>query len=238
MYRFALIEDRQEEADNLVSVLNRFFQEAGNKEEYSLERFVSGEDFLKSYRPIYQVVFMDIDLPGENGYQASQQLRKIDEDVLLVFTTRLANYALHGYEVSAFDFMVKPYEYPIFKMKMDRILKKLSLTQEEKIEVMDTDRQRVVLPVSHIQYIEVMNHNVLYHTSDGIFHSRQTLSSVEEKLKEKGFAKPNNYSLVNLRMVKNVKQEVIDVNGTSLRMSRSKKKEFLDALAKYYGSTR
>jgi len=237
VFRFALIEDREDEAENLSLVLKKYFSEEESGLSFELNRFESGEAFLRSYRPVYQVVFMDIDLPGENGYQASQQLRKIDENVLLVFTTRLANYALHGYEVSAFDFLVKPYEYPIFKMKMDRIMKRLSLGQEEKIEVLDTDRQRIVLPASHILYLEVRNHNVIYHTLDGTFHSRQSLSSAEEKLEGKGFARASNYALVNLRMVKTVNQDLIDLNGETVRMSRSRKKDFLAALADYYGRT-
>ena len=54
------------------------------------------------------MILMDIGLPKINGMDAAAKLREIDSSVLLIFVTNMAQFAVKGYEVDAFDFMVKP----------------------------------------------------------------------------------------------------------------------------------
>ena len=51
---------------------------------------------------------MDIDMPYLDGMSAARKLREADQSVCIIFVTNLARFAVQGYEVSAFDFMVKP----------------------------------------------------------------------------------------------------------------------------------
>ena len=62
-------------------------------------------------------------MPGTNGMEASKLLRQKDEEVLLFFVTNLAQYALESYEVSAFDYIVKPVNYYNLALKMKRALR-------------------------------------------------------------------------------------------------------------------
>ena len=65
-------------------------------------------DFLEKYRANYDLVFMDIEMPVMDGMSAIKKLRQIDKNVLVVIVTNLAQYAVNGYELGVFDFMVKP----------------------------------------------------------------------------------------------------------------------------------
>lgn len=52
-----------------------------------------------------------------NGMAAAKRIRDTDEHTAIVFVTRMAKYAIKGYEVSALDFIVKPVEYGSFALK-------------------------------------------------------------------------------------------------------------------------
>lgn len=75
--------------------------------------------------PRYDIVFMDIQLPDMDGMTASRRLRALDRDVILIFVTNMANYAVSGYEVDALDFIVKPVSYFPFTVKPERALGRL-----------------------------------------------------------------------------------------------------------------
>lgn len=51
---------------------------------------------------------------------------------MLVFVTNMSQFAVKGYEVSAFDFMVKPVRYGDFTLKLDRITEKLASSEEKR----------------------------------------------------------------------------------------------------------
>lgn len=75
-------------------------------------------DFLAAFDGKYDAVFFDIQLPGITGIEAAKRLRKIDDKVMVVFVTNMANYALESYEVHAFDFILKPLIYDQFFYKI------------------------------------------------------------------------------------------------------------------------
>ena len=66
--------------------------------------FTSGEEFFESNILSYDIVFLDIELPGINGVSIAKLLREKNYSKILIFTTNLAQYALKGYEVDALCF--------------------------------------------------------------------------------------------------------------------------------------
>ena len=106
MWNIAIIEDEEAMSNQLVSYFAKFGKE--NNESFSFAIFNNAETFLKNYKKEYSVVLMDINLPGMNGMECVKKLREIDDTVLVVFVTNLSQFAVDGYEVKAFDFVVKP----------------------------------------------------------------------------------------------------------------------------------
>ncbi len=70
------------------------------------------------YRADYDIVFMDIELPGINGMEAAHRLREIDQQVILIFVTNMAQFAVKGYEVDALDYIIKPAQYGPLSIKL------------------------------------------------------------------------------------------------------------------------
>ena len=115
MLRVAIVEDNDRDAEYLLSHLKRYGRE--NEVEIESKRFSNGILFLEQYQGQYELIFMDIDMPAINGINVAKMLRERDNHVLLIFVTALARFAVNGYEVDAFDFIVKPLQYNFFSSK-------------------------------------------------------------------------------------------------------------------------
>ena len=119
MLKIAIVENEPEQADLLSGYIARYSQESGIK--CQVVTFSNGLEFISGYTPGFDAVFMDIKMPLIDGMEAAEKLRKIDEDVVLIFVTNMAQLAIKGYKVNAMDFIVKPVTYFDFSLEMDKI---------------------------------------------------------------------------------------------------------------------
>ena len=87
--------------------------------------------------------------------------------------------------------------------------------------------------ISDLYYVEVRDHDLIYHTKDGNLMIRGTMREAEENLKEESFFRCNKAYLVNLEYVDGFENGDALVAGERLMVSRARKKEFLDALNNY-----
>ena len=60
---------------------------------------------MEPYRPGFDIIFLDIEMPKLGGMPTAERIRRQDPDVVLVFVTNMAQYAIRGYEVDALDFV-------------------------------------------------------------------------------------------------------------------------------------
>ena len=125
---------------------------------------------------------------------------------MLIFVTSMVQYAVQGYDVNAFDFIVKPVNPTAFEMKLKRAVRALGLRRGSDLTLSAGGVTRVI-PSSAIRYIEVMAHVWTFHRP----------------------------YLINLRYVTQFTGEQVCVAGEWLRVSRARKKELASAVAAYLG---
>ena len=232
-FRVAVVEDQTDDAAVIDQHFKRFSHD--NAEcTFTLDWFENGQQFLFQYHPIYDIVIMDISMPGMNGMDVAAALRKVDQSVLLIFITSLANYAVKGYEVDAFDFVLKPVSYPSFSLKMKRVMGRLQALRGQEIVIRLRDGfQRI--PVSQIVYVEVRDHDLLFHTVGHEISSYGNLRQVEQSLDPRFFCRCSSSYLVNLSYVQSVRGNTVFTSLAELPLGRYKKKTFLAALNNYIG---
>lgn len=68
--------------------------------------FGDGAEILEDYQPLYDIILLDIEMPKVDDMEAAEQIRQNDSDVVLMFITNMASYAIRGYEVGALDFVM------------------------------------------------------------------------------------------------------------------------------------
>ena len=60
-----------------------------------------------------------------DGMTAAEEIRKLDQDVIIMFITNMTNYAIRGYQVDALDYVLKPVSYFAFSQKLGRAISKM-----------------------------------------------------------------------------------------------------------------
>ena len=234
----AIVEDELPSAQQLESCIRQYSVEYRVPVQISV--FSNALSFLDKYAADYDMVFMDIMMPMLNGMDAAHMLREKDEKVMLIFVTSMQQYAIQGYSVGATDFIVKPVTYPQFKLKFTKFLARLQATQEKKEThvLLKTGSGFVRLHPRQIAYVEVRAHHCVYHTDLGEYRIYQTMKSVAEQLEPCGFAKCNNYLLVNLSRVTGVSDMAVQLGKETLPMSHPRKNAFTSAVLAFSESQR
>ncbi|MCQ2772782.1 MAG: LytTR family DNA-binding domain-containing protein [Bacilli bacterium] len=226
MIKVAIIEDEQIHLDRLISILEQYSKETSS--EYEITSFSSPLVFIDSFKCDYDLIFLDIKMPGIDGMKVAHHIREIDPKVVLVFITSLAQYAIEGYSVNAVDYILKPYSYGEFKLKMNRIANKF-LVEDKKYIYCQKDRAKYKIATDDVYYIETNIHQVEIHTIDDSYTRYCALGVIEKELQGLGFVKINSCYLVNLRYVSSIyRDECIMKNGALLKISRSHIKEISD----------
>ena len=166
MIKIAVVEDEIEMTNQLLKYVKQFFNE--NDLDYSVATYNNAIKLLDNYDFSFDLILMDINMPLLDGMSASKKLREIDSEVTLIFITSLAQYAINGYEVNAFDFVLKPISYYNFALKLTRAIDKLSI-EDAKTLVINNKNSIKKIKVRNIYYIEVNEHKLIFHTIEGNF---------------------------------------------------------------------
>lgn len=232
MYHIAIVEDESDFSAQLQSYLAQYSDEQGIR--FKVSVFHDGMEILEGYEPVYDVILMDIEMPNMNGMDAAAQIRLVDPDVVMMFITNVASYALRGYEVGALDFVMKPVTYYTFTMRFARVLKRVRRREQQQILLTLPDGVKK-LEIQQIYYIEVQNRILHYYTDEGEYCVRGTMQSMEQVLAPHPFVKCNHWYIVNLKHVSEVRQNIVVVGGHMLEISRRNRTPFLKALADYVG---
>ncbi len=233
-YRVAIIEDDSEYSAYLEECLSKYGAAKGLS--FNVKTFSKGESFLDNYRQVYDLVFLDIDLGKGflNGMETAEKLRALDTMVLLIFVTNMPQYAPDGYNVDALDYCLKPINYSNLSVKLDKAVKVLSQRTGSPVKIKDKKGTRIVSS-NDIMYIEVMGHDLIFHTVDETIESYGGLSEKESELSGSNFARCSASILVNLSYIKGLYGDEISVGDQMLRIGRSKKKAFLEQLNSFLG---
>ncbi len=163
----------------------------------------------------YDVVFLDIDMPGLSGVQLAEALAELERQPSIIFVTAHSEHAVKAFEVAATDYLVKPVELDRLRVAIDRLG---PAHQEgariERIPVEKTGK-KLLLQVEDIYYIMAKDDYSYLHTGTERYLSTISLAQLEHRLEPSGFFRVHRRYLVNLAQVR----EVVPMYGGTLLLT-------------------
>lgn len=232
MIRIAIAEDEAAYRTQLHQYINQYAAESA--QQISTTFFADGDELVEQYRAQFDIVLLDIEMTFMDGMAAAREIRQKDPEVVIIFITNMAQYAIRGYEVNAFDYVLKPVSYFAFAQRLGRAISRMKKQEKACLTV----AQRGVthkLELERILYVESEGHNLVFATLDGSINASGTITELEKKLGGKGFYRCNKGALVNLDYVTAVRDGCAIAGNTAIPISRARKTDFLQALAAHLG---
>ena len=219
--KIALIDDQPDMLERLYSILKEELPSA------NYFTFSSGEDFLQTWSEgAYNLIVLDMFMPGLLGIDVARAIRDTDLDVRLVFCTTSNEFASESYEVAANYYLQKP----ISNESIKRMLKMARLDHYENNRfVRLPDGQRVVL--RNIIYTEYYNHSILIHCKNNeTIQTRMSQTDWETLLQEHDYLCSTSKGIVaNFYEVAKIEDGVFWMNdGSQVPISRRKLKEITE----------
>lgn len=144
------------------------------------------------------VIFLDINMPKLDGLTFSKVINTLPVKPILVFITAYSEHALEAFEVSAFDYILKPYS----QTRIADTLQRLENSAAAKLHIdritLWKNEKLVVLDANDIYYCEAHKHEVNVYTKDEHFIVNSSISDFHKKLKQDSFFRCHRSYIVNI----------------------------------------
>lgn len=144
------------------------------------------------------LLFLDIHLPGLKGIDL---LRTLASPPQVIITTAYNEYALQGYEMNVIDYLLKPIEFKRFLQAVNKVQRPSSMTVSDTLTI-QTDKKKVIIPLSDILFIESQKEYIQIQTISEVYHTKYSLTKVENELDVSRFLRIHRSFIVGLRHIK------------------------------------
>lgn len=228
--KIAICDDEEQERNHLLKLLRVY--ELEHSVLLECWTFKSGVDLLYGMRGgEYDLIFLDVLMPGFSGLETAHELRELDKSVKLIFYTSSPEFAVESYSVDAYYYLLKPAtEQSLFPL-LDRVQSELTVSQEQGLLL--KGREGVIrVPFAGLEYVEVMNKTVFFHLAGGIVHKvTGALADFEgELLARPEFLKIHRSYLVNLTYIQGISTKgALTKAGQAIPVSRVQYNQIKDA---------
>lgn len=248
MMKVVLIDDEVHSLESLVYLLNQ------NCPDIEIaDQCRNGEQGIKAIRKNQpDIVFLDIEMPGMNGFEVLEQLP--DKHLQVIFTTAYDHYAINAIKVSAMDYLLKPIDEQELIEAVQKASAELERTDTSKqlevlltnIQGLDGGFQKLAIPsLEGLQFIDI--DDIMYCAADGNYTHvftqdgkehliSKTLKEIGEMLNQPAFFRTHQSYLVNLKYIseyiRGAGGQLILQDGTSVQVARSKKEALLKMIYK------
>lgn len=229
--RIAIVDDKQEIQQQLGEFIKTYSTD--QQIPITVTYFSNGLEIVDNYRSNFDVIYFDVQMPIMDGMTAAKKIRQVDENVIIVFLTNYVQWAVEGYSVNAFDFILKPLSYFVFTEHFKKIQRKILETNKSILIKNKNGMIRILL--NNLYFVESDGHYLIFHTVEKNIETIGSMKKIESELASKNFFRCNNGYLVNLAHVNNFTGNIVQVGHYDLQISRPRKKLFIQALTNYLG---
>jgi len=219
MLRIAVCDDENIIAQQIEDMIRKFLPEC------NISKYLSGNDLLESCLK-FDIIFLDIQMENMNGMETAREIRRCEEDTVIIFITGIKEYVFEAFDVSAFHYLLKPVNEEKLKEVVCRASKSIKKTEKQQIFIKTRDKS-IALDINDILFMENEMRKIAVHTKIEIIRFYGVMSKLEEKVGNNFYRCHRGY-LVNMTYIAEYDNENIYLtNGDKVYLAREKYQDFV-----------
>lgn len=215
--RIAVCED-----NNIVAAFMEDYIASMEAENIEYEIFTSGDDlihYMEQENVTFNILFMDIEMPGRNGIETSAYVREKDKNALIIFITDHKEYVYEVFDVLPFRFLIKPVTREALNLVMKKAFEHFNLTKQ--VFFFKQNKTQLQVAFDEIIYFEGNLRKVRLVTTGGEYDFYGKISEVVKKLDGNLFLQIHNSYIVNMDQICKISESVVLLkSGITLPISK------------------
>ncbi|CEO32643.1 LytR/AlgR family response regulator transcription factor [Paraclostridium sordellii] len=229
MLKIAICDDEKSQINLLKNILSIHLDLKGL--DYRIYEFDCGESLIDSItKESYDIIFSDIEMKAINGIDTAKNIRLHNKKSVIIFVTSYPDFVFQGYEVKAFNYILKPYTSEKIGKVLDSALEELNEIQD-KFYVVESKSKTVKINLSNTYYFTSDKRKVNAVTFTETIDFYDKLDNLEKNLPS-FFVRIHQRYLVNINHVSSVESSSLVINKEVLPISRGRYNSFMIEFAK------
>lgn len=157
------------------------------------------------------IIFLDVNMPELLGIEVISLLPK---NIAVIFTTGHSKYALQAFQLDAFDFLLKPFNYSTFHKSVTKAIERIGkVNSKEEIESIfinpGTKGKIIQLLIAKISHIEALDHSVCIFLPNETFVTKVNLKEMQAKLPPSRFIRVHRSFIINIDLIQAIEANFI-----------------------------
>lgn len=190
--------------------------------------FDNGEALLSKGQD-FDLILMDFKLPGKNGMEVIEQLRREKNKCQVIFITSYQEYALQAFHVDAVHYLLKPLSDEKLYEALERSMERMGKYDSKTLAITKGVCTEVVF-LKDILYCEVLDHRLYIHTKSMTYDYLGTLEKLQKQLDSRFFRCHKSY-IVNMNQIVSRQGDTATVaGGGQVLISRRRQQDFSQRL--------
>ena len=214
MIQIAFCDDDQTVLDQLSALLEKY--RAQRCVQIQCTAFHSPLDLLAEIEKgtRYDILFLDVIMPAENGITAAKEIRQYDNVVKIIFLTSSAEFAVESYVVGAYFYQLKPIWEDSFFRLTDSMIAECRRADQRSL-ILRCKRGVTRITLDSLEYCEVQGRTLVLHLLDGtVIESSGSMDELARQLADyPGFLRPHRSYLVNMEYIHNITAKSITMES-------------------------
>ncbi len=174
------------------------------------------------------LLLLDINMPQVNGIEL---YKRIEQNPMVIFTTAYPEYAIEGFNLSAVDYIVKPYSFERFAAAIQKATEYHDFVNQQedgapRYLYVKADYSLVKIPLSDILYIEALaDYLKIFLPNKKFVLTRMTMKNMTDKLPQKEFIRVHRSFIIPLKQIVSIRNKIIQLPNKEIPIGTSYEEE-------------
>lgn len=206
MVRIGVIEDDSNMRKVTKKIISKVIQEY---EDVKCKEFESAEEFQQE-KVNYDIVILDIDLPGMNGIELGKRIFRNSKDTILIYLTSYSEYAWESYLIEAYQYILKSNMEERFPLILRRVVGE-KVKEKKEYRVFGNSYKKIKLYYKDIIYIQKEKEKKYteYVTKSGTYRERISFSQILKEIDDVRFVPVDRGHAVNIQYIDQIDEGFI-----------------------------